>query len=99
MSGTRVVHRKPGVIVIPKAAVAKIACRNNYAALDLALSADDIGELDRTPAPTRAVAGIDRHYFFSAWRRCRRLLLENSRRRRIMVSKSREPGSVNWNWL
>jgi diketogulonate reductase-like aldo/keto reductase len=45
--------RQPDVIVIPKAA-SEEHVRDNHAALDLALSADDVSELDRTfPPPTR----------------------------------------------
>jgi diketogulonate reductase-like aldo/keto reductase len=45
--------RRPDVIVIPKAAREEHV-RDNHAALDLTLSADDLDELDRTfPPPTR----------------------------------------------
>lgn len=45
--------RQPDIIVIPKAA-SEDHVRDNHAALDLALSADDVNELDRTfPPPTR----------------------------------------------
>lgn len=46
--------RQPDIVVIPKAA-SEEHVRDNHAALELTLSADDIAELDRTfPPPTRA---------------------------------------------
>jgi diketogulonate reductase-like aldo/keto reductase len=46
--------RQPDVVVIPKAA-SVVHVRDNHAALELALSADDVTELDRTfPPPQRA---------------------------------------------
>jgi diketogulonate reductase-like aldo/keto reductase len=46
--------RQPGVVVIPKAS-SEAHVRDNHAALQVALSADDLAELDRTfPPPQRA---------------------------------------------
>ena len=45
--------RQPDVVVIPKAS-SEAHVRDNHAALELALSADDLAELDRTfPPPHR----------------------------------------------